>query len=92
MKMRIMAACVVACSVVASAQQEDLRPTLPELARRFAPKPVYQSRTHDLVLESLESVLPRADVIVHGSVESMTTYSLPITETSIRTIGSGRCA
>jgi hypothetical protein len=74
MKMRIMAACVVACSVVASAQQEDLRPTLPELARRFAPKPVYQSRTHDLVLESLESVLPRADVIVHGSVETMTTY------------------
>ena len=74
MKMRIMAACVLACSVVASAQQEDLRPTLPELARRYGPTPVYQRRTRDLVLESLDSVLPRADVIVYGTVENMTTY------------------
>ncbi|MBA3888262.1 MAG: hypothetical protein H0X67_21435 [Acidobacteria bacterium] len=72
--MRIIAAIVVACSVVSSAQQDELRPTLPELVRRFAPEPVYQSRTRDLILEPLEGVLPRADVIVHGTVERLTTY------------------
>jgi hypothetical protein len=77
MRVRIIAAVWVAFSVLASAQQEDLRPTLPELARRFGPKPVYQSRIADFVVESLESVLPRADVIVHGTVDRVTTYLSP---------------
>ena len=64
----------MACSAITSAQQEDVRQTLPELVRRFAPQPVYQSRTHDFVLEALEQVLPRAELVVHGIVERVTTY------------------
>lgn len=75
MNVRTIAVVVVACSVLTSAQQqEDPRQTLPQLARRFAPQPVYQSRIADLVLESLDTVLPRADVIVHGKVDRATTY------------------
>jgi hypothetical protein len=63
-----------AYSIALHGQQDDLRATLPELAHRLGPAPVYQSRTYDLILESLDSALPKADLVVHGTVERLNTY------------------
>lgn len=75
--MRFIAAIIIAGCVYSAAHQDDPRATLPELVRRFAPQPVYQSRQLELVLQSIESVLPGAQLVVHGTVEKATTYLSP---------------
>lgn len=74
MTTRLIAILVFACSGILPAQQTDPRPTLPELVRRFGPTPVHQSRTRDLAIQSLESALPEAELVVYGTVERATTY------------------
>lgn len=64
----------IACTSIVYAQNRDGRLTLPELAKRSAPQPVFQSRTREIVLQRLESVLPKADMVVHGRVERITSY------------------
>jgi hypothetical protein len=48
--------------------------TLPELARRFAPEPVIQVRMIELVIESLDYLLPKAALVIQGVVSSATTH------------------
>ena len=71
--MRLTAALVIVGCAYATAPQ-DPRATLPELVRRFAPQPVYQSRALELVLQPIDQVLPSAQLIVHGKVETASTY------------------
>lgn len=54
--------------VVNATLAQDMRPTLPEEAQRLGPKPVYLTRTVDLVLESLDSVIAQTDVVLLGKV------------------------
>jgi hypothetical protein len=70
MSSRITAALLVISLLTVSAQDE----TLIDIARRSAPNPVFQSRSAELVMISVESVIPDADRIVQGTVESSKTY------------------
>jgi hypothetical protein len=73
MRFQIASALVIGSITILGAQ-EDPRQTLPELARRVAPNPVYQSRTRDFILEPVDNILPRTDLIVYGTVERATSY------------------
>jgi hypothetical protein len=65
----------VACTLGGiSAQSDGHRLTLPDVARLHAPEPVVQVRTREIVFETLESVLPKADLVIHGRVGRAKSY------------------
>jgi hypothetical protein len=70
MAFRVIPAVLFVCSITVSAQQE----TLLDIARRSAPNPVYQSRSTELVMVSVDTAISGAGRIVHGIVERSTTY------------------
>jgi hypothetical protein len=70
MAFRVIPAVLFVCSITVSAQQE----TLLDIARRSAPNPVYQSRSTELVMVSVDTAISGAGRIVHGVVERSTTY------------------
>jgi hypothetical protein len=80
MAFRITPAVLFVCSITVSAQQD----TLLDIARRSAPNPVYQSRTSELVMASVDTAISGAVRIVHGIVERSTTY-LSTDKTSLYT-------
>lgn len=70
MSLRIVPAILSACVITLSAQQE----TLLDVARRSAPNPVFQSRSSELVITSVDRAISEAGRIIHGIVERRTTY------------------
>lgn len=48
--------------------------TLPELVRRQAPQPLWQSRIRELFPDALEEMLPKTDLIVQGTVDQFSTH------------------
>ena len=72
---RFLTVVVFAFTATLGAQQEiDYRLTLPEIATRQAPEPFLRSRIRELLPQSLEEMVPKADLIVHGTVELRNTY------------------
>ena len=55
-----------------SAQQSE--PTLRDLARRWAPAPLVQTRQRELVPYPLEEIIPKADLVIHGRVKAAQSY------------------
>jgi hypothetical protein len=53
---------------------EAQRPTLPEIAKRFAPQPIHQVRVVELLPDTLEELVAKSDLIIHGTIERATTY------------------
>jgi hypothetical protein len=51
-----------------SAQQNE--PTLRDLARRWAPAPLLETRQRELVPYPLEEIIPKADLVIHGRVKA----------------------
>lgn len=47
---------------------QDTRPTLRDIARQVTPAPVYQTRQRELYVQALEDLIPKAEVVLHGSV------------------------
>lgn len=65
---------VIVLTLSSAATPQDHRPTLPELARRSAPAPLFQSRSRELVIESVESIVRKSDLIVYGRIGSVRTH------------------
>jgi hypothetical protein len=63
---------ICALSAIATAQADQL--TLPQMARRSAPRPVYIERGRELVPVALEEIVATADLIVHGTVAPVSAY------------------
>ena len=74
MAMRFLIGYVAALLGSASAFAQSNALTIPELVRRQAPEPLYQSRTRELMPPALDDVIPKADLVIRGTIESSTTY------------------
>jgi hypothetical protein len=68
----VIAIALYAASV--SAQERNYRLPLPELAKRTAPNPVYQSRQRELLPQDIDEMIPKADLIAVGTVRPIRTY------------------
>jgi hypothetical protein len=69
----IIVAVVLALSSVPSAQV-DRRMTIPDMIRGRAPDPLKLGRILEVMPETLEEMLPTADLVVEGTVEPINTY------------------
>jgi hypothetical protein len=65
---------IIAGSTLVVSAQEDHRSTLPAIVQRQGAEPVLQTRRTELVPERLEQIIPKADLIVHGTVIGVTSY------------------
>lgn len=74
MTLRILVVGCAAILGVGSVSGQTSTLTIPELVRRQAPEPLYQSRTRELLPPPLKEIASKADLIVRGRVESSTTY------------------
>ena len=74
--MRPVAAAVIACcaSVLSVVVVLGQTLTIPELVRRDSPNPILRVWQRELVPETFEQALPKADVIVQGTVERIDPY------------------
>lgn len=63
---------IIQLSVSAVALGQRL--TLPELVKWKGPQPIYQMRLVDTLPDTLEELIPKTDLVVHGRVESAETY------------------
>jgi hypothetical protein len=68
----VMALMQLSASVITIGQQRHI--TLPELVKRFGPRPIYQERQVELLPDTLEELIPKTDLLLHGRVESYQTY------------------
>src|SRR6476646_3042999 len=62
----------LATAAISAAQQNG--PTLRELARRWAPAPLLETRQRELVPYPLEEIIPKADLVIHGRVKAAQSY------------------
>jgi hypothetical protein len=76
MDCRIVIACAVMTAIPGAREmaQIDRRLTVPELVARQAPEPLVQFRVRELLPQPLEQIVPKADLIVQGKVESSKAY------------------
>lgn len=76
MNLRSLIGCSVITFVAVSdgAAQVDHRLTIPELIARQAPEPLVQFRVRELLPEPLEEIVPKANLVARGKVESSKAY------------------